>query len=194
MKPKTKTSARAERRALPCDSSLVTRHMSLEEPINIRRLGVENAYGPHLLQNTVQCLFRRAGAGLGFAEDLFEFGGDDFLAGEDTAFVARGDAVDGGHYTLMPTHVPRILGRMLWCASLRIQKLQASKFQAPGKLQNSSSKRVLPFHFWCFGVFLVLGAWDLVLPPHLRGEPPDLYEAVSQARHFPACKGLRRIV
>jgi hypothetical protein len=79
--------------------------MSFEQTVDVGGFGVEGADGAHFLEDATQGLLGGAGAGLGFANDLLEFGGDEVLSREDAVFRARGDALDGGGDAFVPGHV-----------------------------------------------------------------------------------------
>jgi hypothetical protein len=76
----------------------------LQQPVDVGGLRIKDAHSPHFLEDAAQCLFWSSGAGLGFAHDLFEFGGDEVSAGEDAVFRSRGDALDGGGDAFVPGH------------------------------------------------------------------------------------------
>ena len=76
-----------------------------EKPIDIRSLRIEDACRAHFLEDAAEGLLGGAGAGLGFAHDLFEFGGDEVLPGEDAVFRSRSNALDGGGDAFVPSHL-----------------------------------------------------------------------------------------
>ena len=65
-------------------------HSSLEQPINVRGSSeIEGADGAHLLEDANQGLLEGAGAGLGFRDDLPEFGFNEVLPREDLRVFFR---------------------------------------------------------------------------------------------------------
>ena len=113
---------------------------SLEESVYIRRFRVEGADRPLLLQDAVQCLFRRSGAGLGFRDNPFELGFNEVLSREDAGLVARGNALDGGGDAFVPGHARQILKSKIWRASLRVKEFRSGRGGKAPSVQDPSSR------------------------------------------------------
>lgn len=132
---------------ISCPPSLKLRRTFglFQKPVNIGSFGVQDTYRSHLLQDAVEGLFGGAAAGLGFAEDLFEFGGDEVLAREDTAFVPRGDALDGGGDAFVPSHVAQFKQSLNCATSLGVEEFGSLRVGA------GAGRRVKEFKSCEFG-------------------------------------------
>ena len=105
----------------------------LEEAVNVRCLGFQNAFHAQFLEDAIEGLLGGAAAGLGLAADAGEFGFNELLSREDAGVVPRGDAFDGGGDAFVPGHVARFKQSLNRATSLRVEELKGLGVEAEFK-------------------------------------------------------------